>query len=96
MSEDQRVTLTIHEYCSISAVGIWFECLLVQLVPTAVYGDDPAQPHLQWALTELADECPDNRVQPEVHAAIGLVAFLHDVGLVGGASELLWRRARLV
>jgi len=22
-----------------------------------VYGDDPAQPHVQWALTEIADEC---------------------------------------
>src|SRR3954453_1756681 len=28
LSEEQRVTLTVHEYCSISGVGIWFECLL--------------------------------------------------------------------
>ena len=32
LTEEQRVTLTIHEYCSISGVGIWFECLLMQLV----------------------------------------------------------------
>ncbi|SEO94273.1 AurF N-oxygenase family protein [Trujillonella endophytica] len=57
LSERQRVTLTIHEYCSISGVGIWFECLLMQLVLKDVYGDDPAQPHVQWALTEIADEC---------------------------------------
>jgi hypothetical protein len=57
LSDDQRVTLTIHEYCSISGVGIWFECLLMQLVLKDVYGDDPAQPHVQWALTEIADEC---------------------------------------
>src|SRR3954453_9159614 len=57
LSEEQRVTLTIHEYCSISGVGIWFECLLMQLVLRDVYGDDPAQPHVQWALTEIADEC---------------------------------------
>jgi len=25
-----------------------------------------------------------------------LVAFLRDVGLVGGASELLWKRAKLL
>ncbi len=87
MWENRRVTLTVHEYCSISAVGIWFECLLVQLVATDVFSDDPAQPHVQWALTEIADECPDNLVQPEVHAA---------TGLVGGASELLWKRGRLV
>ena len=29
-------------------------------------------------------------------ASAGLVAFLRCVGLVGGASELLWKRARLV
>src|SRR3954462_3680685 len=57
LSEQQRVTLTIHEYCSISGVGIWFECLLMQLVLRHIYGDDPAQPHVQWALTEIADEC---------------------------------------
>ena len=29
-------------------------------------------------------------------ASTGLVAFLRDVGLIGGASELLWKRARLI
>jgi hypothetical protein len=57
LSEEQRVTLTIHEYCSISGVGIWFEHLLMQLVLRDIYGEDPAQPHVQWALTEIADEC---------------------------------------
>jgi len=57
MTEDQRITLTIHEYCSISGVGIWFEGLLMQLVLKDIYGEDPAQPHVQWALTEIADEC---------------------------------------
>jgi hypothetical protein len=57
LSHDQQVTLTIHEYCSISGVGIWFECLLMHLVLRDIYGEDPAQPHVQWALTEIADEC---------------------------------------
>jgi len=57
LTEEQRITLTIHEYCSISGVGIWFECLSMQLVLKDVYGEDPAQPHLQWTLTEIADEC---------------------------------------
>jgi hypothetical protein len=57
LTEEQRITLTVHEYCSISGVGIWFECLLMQLVLRDIYGDDPAQPHVQWALTEIADEC---------------------------------------
>ncbi|MCW2507819.1 MAG: conserved hypothetical prtoein, partial [Modestobacter sp.] len=45
MTPAQRVTLTVHEYCSISGVGIWFEVLLMQLVLRDIYGDDPAQPH---------------------------------------------------
>src|SRR4051812_18420622 len=57
LSEEQRVTLTVHEYCSISGVGIWFECLLMQLLLRDIYGDAPAQPHVQWAPTEIADEC---------------------------------------
>jgi hypothetical protein len=57
LSEEQRITLTTHEICSISGVGIWFECLLMQLVLRDIYGDDPARPHVQWALTEIADEC---------------------------------------
>src|SRR3954462_14631464 len=57
LSKEQRITLTIHEYCSIAGVGIWFECLLMQLVLRDIYGDNPAQPHVQWALTEIADEC---------------------------------------
>ena len=57
LDEPERVRLTIHEYCSISGVGIWFECLLMQLVLKDIYGEDPAQPHVQWALTEIADEC---------------------------------------
>jgi hypothetical protein len=57
LDDEQRITLTIHEYCSISGVGIWFECLLMQLLLRDIYGEDPAQPHVQWALTEIADEC---------------------------------------
>jgi hypothetical protein len=57
LTEEQQVTLTVHEYCSISGVGIWFEGLLMQLVLKDIYGEDPAQPHVQWALTEIADEC---------------------------------------
>jgi hypothetical protein len=57
LTEEQRITLTTHEMCSISGVGIWFECLLMQLILRDIYGEDPAQPHVQWALTEIADEC---------------------------------------
>src|SRR3954451_21682775 len=75
LSEEQRVTLTVHEYCSISGVGIWFEVLLMQLVLRDVYGDDPAQPHFQWALTEIADECRHS------------VMFVRTAGGLGGPAS---------
>jgi hypothetical protein len=54
LDEPERVRLTVHEYCSISGVGIWFECLLMQLVLRDIYGEDPAQPHVQWARRQAA------------------------------------------
>jgi hypothetical protein len=57
LSEADRVTLTKHEFASISGVGIWFEMLLMHLVLRDIYDQDPATPHVQYALTEIADEC---------------------------------------
>jgi hypothetical protein len=57
LTEDQRVTLTKHEFASISGVGIWFEMLLMHMVLRDIYDQDPASPHVQYALTEIADEC---------------------------------------
>ena len=57
LDEEQQVRLTQHEFSSISGVGIWFEMILMQLVLRDVYDDDPSQPHVQFALTEIADEC---------------------------------------
>jgi hypothetical protein len=56
-SDEQRITVTLHEYCPISGVGIWFECLLMKLLLRDIYGENPAQPHVRWALSEIADEC---------------------------------------
>src|SRR3954451_21011157 len=78
MSEEQRVTLTGHEYCSISGVGIWFEVLLMQLVLRDVYCDDPAQPHFQWALTEIADECRHSVMFARTAEAFGAPSYQPD------------------
>jgi hypothetical protein len=57
LTEAQRVTLTKHEFASISGVGIWFEMLLMHMVIRDIYDQDPATSHVQYALTEIADEC---------------------------------------
>ncbi len=57
MTEEQRVTLTKHEAASIAGTGIWFELILMQMLVRDIYFHDPATPHVQFALTEIADEC---------------------------------------
>jgi hypothetical protein len=57
LTAEARVRLTQHEFSSISGVGIWFEMILMQMVLRDVYDQDPATAHVQFALTEIADEC---------------------------------------
>jgi hypothetical protein len=57
MSEDQRIELSKHEIASIASVGLWFEILLMQMLLKEVYRSDPTTMHVQYALTEIADEC---------------------------------------
>ena len=57
MGEDQRIELSKHEIASIASVGLWFEILLMQMLLKEVYRSDPTTSHVQYALTEIADEC---------------------------------------
>ncbi|TQF69442.1 diiron oxygenase [Rhodococcus spelaei] len=57
MTEEQRVTLTKHEAASIAGTGIWFEMILMQMLLRDIYSHDPSESHVQFALTEIADEC---------------------------------------
>ncbi|NLE78932.1 MAG: diiron oxygenase [Rhodococcus sp.] len=57
MTHEQRVTLTKHEAASIAGTGIWFEMILMQMLLRDIYSHDPSTPHVQFALTEIADEC---------------------------------------
>jgi hypothetical protein len=57
MTAEQRATLTRHEAASIASVGIWFELILISMLTRHVYELDPKTQHVQYALTEIADEC---------------------------------------
>jgi hypothetical protein len=57
MSELDRATLTQHESASIASVGIWFELILISMLTRHVYELDARTQHVQYALTEIADEC---------------------------------------
>jgi P-aminobenzoate N-oxygenase AurF len=57
LTGDQRRTLTIHEVCSVARIGLWFEMILMQMLLRYAYDRDPRSGHVQYALTEIADEC---------------------------------------
>ncbi len=57
LTEEQRRTLTVHEVCSVARIGLWFEMILMQMLLRYSYDRDPRTQHIQYALTEIADEC---------------------------------------
>ncbi|MCF2527534.1 AurF N-oxygenase family protein [Yinghuangia soli] len=57
MSRQQRIDLTRHEVASTASVGIWFEVILMQLLIRHAYDQDMTSRHVQYAFTEIADEC---------------------------------------
>lgn len=75
MSLAQQITLTNHEAASISGTGIWFEMILMQMLVRDMYGQDAAQPHFQFALTEIADECRHSTMFGKSIAHFGVPAY---------------------
>ncbi|WP_426564658.1 AurF N-oxygenase family protein [Angustibacter sp. McL0619] len=75
LGPDRQTDLTRHEFASISGVGIWFEMILMQLVLRDVYDDDPSLPHVQFALTEIGDECRHSVMFARLATAYGCPAY---------------------
>lgn len=57
LTEEQRITLSVHEFCSVARIGLWFEMILMQMLLRYAYDRDPRRAHIQYALVEIADEC---------------------------------------
>ena len=57
MSRQQRIDLSRHEVASMASVGIWFELVLMQMLIRHAYDRAPNSAHVQYALTEVGDEC---------------------------------------
>lgn len=57
LTEAQRKELSRLEVASIATIGIWFETILMQMLVRHAYHNDPSTQHIQYAYTEIADEC---------------------------------------
>jgi hypothetical protein len=87
LSHEQRIELSRHEAASVASNGIWFEVLLMQMLLKEVYQGDPTTKHVQYALTEIADECRHSTMFGKAIAHFGLPAYgprkrLHRIGKV--------------
>ncbi|WP_116244217.1 diiron oxygenase [Nocardiopsis sp. FIRDI 009] len=57
LSEEKRKELSRLEIASVATIGIWFETILMQMLVRHAYHNDPTTNHVQYAYTEIADEC---------------------------------------
>ncbi len=57
LSPEQRIELGRHEAASVASVGIWFEVQLMRMLTKLAYEGDATTRHVQYAFTEIADEC---------------------------------------
>ncbi|RKS10427.1 para-aminobenzoate N-oxygenase AurF [Nocardiopsis sp. Huas11] len=57
LDDAQRKELSRLEIASVATIGIWFETILMQMLVRHAYDHDPTTNHVQYAYTEIADEC---------------------------------------
>lgn len=57
LSPEQRTELGKHEVASVASTGIWLEIMLMRMLARLAYQGDPVSRRVQYALTELGEEC---------------------------------------
>lgn len=75
MTERQRIALTEHEAASISSTGIWFEMILMEMILRDIYWQDYATEHVQFALTEIGDECRHSTMFARAAQRMGIPSY---------------------
>lgn len=75
LTATQRITLSRHELASVVANGIWFETILMRMLISETYGADPTRRHVQYLLTEVADECRHSIMFARLIERIGAPAY---------------------
>ncbi|MEU9134163.1 diiron oxygenase [Kitasatospora sp. NPDC048540] len=92
LGEEQRIELSKHEVASIAAVGIWFEEILMQMLLRHAFDRDPTTAHVQYALTEIADECRHSVMFARMISWMGVPAYrpnalAHNLGRIFKATS---------
>ncbi len=92
LTEAQRIELSKHEVASIASVGIWFEEILMQMLLRHAFDRDPTSAHVQYALTEIADECRHSVMFAKMISWMGVPAYgpgrlAHELGRLFKATS---------
>lgn len=88
LSPEQRVELGKHEIASVASNGIWFEVILMKMLLNEIYSADPRSSHVQYALTEIAEECRHSIMFGQAISKLGMPAY--------GPRKIVHRRARML
>jgi hypothetical protein len=88
LTPQQRIELGRHEIASVASNGVWFEVILMQMLLKEIYKGDPTTAHVQYALTEIADECRHSTMFGKAIKHFGVPAY--------GPRKHLRRVARLL
>jgi hypothetical protein len=75
LGPEQRIELSKHEVASIASIGIWFEVLLMRMLLRHIADRDPRSSHVQYALTEIGDECRHSVMFARMIEAFGAPAY---------------------
>jgi hypothetical protein len=72
---DQKILCSREELASAIAMGVWTEHMLLHMVSRYIYDRDVSTPEVQFALTEVADECRHMIMFAKVVEAAGTVVY---------------------
>jgi hypothetical protein len=78
MTRAQRIELSRQEMANIMSVGIWFENVLNQALLRRIFEQDPTSKHVQYALTEMGDECRHMLMFAKLIDTVGARPFRQD------------------
>ncbi|MFE9242496.1 diiron oxygenase [Nocardiopsis sp. NPDC006938] len=78
LGEAERRELSRLEMASTMATGIWFETILMQMLVRHAYHNDPTSLHVQYAYTEIADECRHTVMFAKAIEKLGSTAYRLD------------------
>jgi hypothetical protein len=75
LSQAQRFELSKHEVASVAGTGIWLELILMRMLTRLAYAGDVTSGRVQYALTEVAEECRHTIMFARMIETLGAPAY---------------------